>query len=307
VGGERAFTAQLRRVFGAPAGCRVPIGDDAAVVRNRRAESVLCCDPVVAGVHFEPGTDPMRVGRKAVNRNLADLAAMGATPDWLLVSLLLPRAFGAASRQRLLRGIRAAADAGGCAVVGGDVSLTGGPLAVTVTAVGHLAGRTLRRSALRPGDALHVTGALGGSRLGHHLTFTPPLAEGRWLARRSSPVAAAIDVSDGLLLDLWTMLVASGGLGAEIDAGAVPIRSAARRLAGGDRKAALRHALGDGEDHALLFAVRAGERLPPGGPLTARARQPIGRVVPAPGLWLIDQGVRRRVAATGHEHDLAAS
>src|SRR5262249_37197501 len=148
--------------------------------------------------------------RKAVNRNLADLAAMGAIADWLLVSLVLPPRLSPAGRRRLLVGIRAAAAAGGCAVVGGDVASSRGPLTVTVTGVGHCRGRVLRRSGARAGDATHVTGPLGGPAAGHHLRFTPPLAEGAWLARAAVPATAAIDVSDGLLLDLWTLLRASG-------------------------------------------------------------------------------------------------
>ncbi len=305
--GERAFTAGLARFFGPANGLRVGIGDDAAVVSNRGRESVVCCDPVIAGVHFEPSADPALVGRKAVNRNLADLAAMGARPDWLLVSLVLPRDWPAAARARLLRGVRAAARAGACQVVGGDVACGPGPLVVTVTAIGHLRGRALLRSTLRAGDTLHVTGPLGGSRFGHHLRFRPPLAAGEWLGRRGSPVTAAIDVSDGLLLDLATMLRASGGLGAELDANAVPIRRAALHAAAGDRHAALAHALGDGEDHELLFAVPAGRCLPAGGPLTAAARRPIGRVTARPGLWLLDGSDRRRLQAVGYQHDLASS
>ena len=302
---ERDYVAGLARFFGSPPGVPVPIGDDAAVVKNPGRCSVLCCDPVVAGVHFDADTAPQWVGRKAVNRNLADLAAMGARPDWLLVSLVLPRDYPAAARQALMRGIRSAARAGGCAVVGGDVATSDGPLVVTVTAVGHPVGAVLRRSGARAGDAIHVTGALGGSRLGAHLRFRPPLAEGEWLARQRG-IGAAMDVSDGLLLDLATLLAASGpGLGAELDAASLPIRAAARRLAGGDAEAAMHRALGDGEDHVLLFTVRAGKALAAGGPLTRRARRPIGRVLPVPGLWLCrNEGRRQRLEARGWQHDL---
>jgi thiamine-monophosphate kinase len=299
---ERAFTASLARFFAAPAGVRVPIGDDAAEVPNRGRESVLCCDPVVERVHFARGADLALVGRKAVNRNLADLAAMGARPDWLLVSLVLPRAMAAAARTRLLRGIRAAARAGRCAVVGGDVATHRGPLVVTVTAVGHLRGRALLRSAARAGDSIHLTGPVGNSRAGHHLSFRPPLAEGEWLARHGG-AAAAIDVSDGLLLDLWTVLAASGGLGAELHEDAIP-----RRPGVGAGRRALLRALAEGEDHVLLFTVRSGRRLRRGGPLRALARRPIGRVVSRPGLWLVDsRGKRTRLLARGWQHALAGA
>ncbi|MEO6597602.1 MAG: thiamine-phosphate kinase [Planctomycetota bacterium] len=302
---ERAFTASLAHFFGSARDVEVGIGDDAAVVKNRGAESVLCCDPVVEGVHFASDAPPQLVGRKAVNRNLSDLAAMAAVPDWLLVSLVLPHGYAPRRRRALLEGLRAAARAGGCTVVGGDVATSDGPLVVTVTAIGHLAGRALLRSTARVGDTLHVTGPLGGSSRGHHLRFRPALREGVWLAQQRA-VHAAIDVSDGLLLDLYTLLQASGGLGAELDAEAVPIRAAARALAKGDRAAALQHALGDGEDHVLLWTQAAGSTLPAGGPLTKLARRPIGRVVAGSGLWLATDGRRERVAPVGFRHGFAA-
>ncbi|MBK8098418.1 MAG: thiamine-phosphate kinase [Planctomycetes bacterium] len=301
---ERAFTDSLRRFFGSAAGVQVGIGDDAAVVVPRGRSQVLCCDPVVEGVHFRPDADLALVGRKAVNRNLSDVAAMGGHADWLLVSLVLPAALTGTRRLRLLRGIRAAAGAGGAAVIGGDVAVHRGPLVVTVTAIGHLTSPPLRREAARVGDTIHVTGPLGGSSLGRHLRFRPRLDEGQWLAQQRG-VGAAMDVSDGLLLDLATLLRASGGCGAEIDADAVPIAAAARRLARGDAEAALGHALGDGEDHELLFTVRRGRRLPGGGPLTAAARRPIGRVIARHGLWLLgSDGRRQRLQPQGWQHAL---
>lgn len=301
---ERAFTAGLARFFGGGRGVRIGIGDDAAVVSNRGANTVACCDPVVEGVHFTASEDPRLVGRKAVNRNLADLAAMGAAADWLLVSLVLPRTMPAAARARLLRGIRSAAVSAGARVVGGDVATHRGPLVVTVTALGHLPTRALLRSGARVGDTLHVTGPLGGAQNGHHLRFRPPLREGQWLAAQPA-VRAAIDVSDGLLLDLATLLLASGGFGAEIDARAVPIRRAARRRAGNDRQRALWAALADGEDHVLLWTQRRGTVLPPGGPIPTRRRAPIGRIIASPGLWLVDGLHRVCVPARGYRHDLA--
>jgi len=303
VAAERALTERLARFF--PQGPRtlVGIGDDAAVLDGRHRRLVACCDPVVAGVHFTPAAPPALVGRKAVNRNLSDLAAMGAVPDWLLVSLVLPHRLPRARLDALLRGVRAAAAAAGAAVVGGDVATHDGPLVVTVTALGHLPGRALTRAGARAGDTIHVTGPLGGALAGHHLRFRPALREGVWLARQRA-VHAAIDVSDGLALDLATLLRHSGGLGAELDAAAVPIRAAARRLAGGDRRRALGRAFGDGEDHVLLWTQAAGAALAPGGPLTARARRAIGRVAAEPGLWLRHGDRRTRLAAAGYEHDV---
>lgn len=306
MGAERRLLRRLQQWFPAPADARVGNGDDAAVCKNRGRDSVLCVDPVVEGQHFDKGTDLRLVGRKAVNRNLSDLAAMGAAPDYLLVSLLLPPSLGEQELDRLLLGLRDAAVRGKCHVVGGDVSSIRGPLVVTVTAIGHLVGQPLQRSACRAGDGLFVTGPIGGSRLGRHLRFLPRLQEGGWLAAQRG-IGGCIDISDGLLLDLWTMLQASGGLGAELDASRVPLHPTCLRRARGNRAKALQAALGEGEDHELLFTVRRGRNLPPGGPLGARARRPIGRVLAEPGLWLVEDGVRRAVAPRGHEHHVPGS
>jgi len=99
------------------------------------------------------------------------------------------------------------------------------------------------------------------------------------------------------------MLEASGGLGAELGAAAIPISAAARQLAAGDRERARRHALEDGEDHVLLWTQAAGRGLAGGGPLSARARRPIGTVLAAPGLWLrAPDGSRRRLQPRGYQH-----
>jgi thiamine-monophosphate kinase len=303
--GERAFTAGLARFFGGHRDLLVGIGDDAAIVRGDQRPAVLCCDPVVAGVHFTARIPPHLIGRKAVNRNLADLAAMGAEPRWLLVSLLLPRAFASTARRSLLLGIRRAAAAGSATVIGGDVATHRGPLVVTVTAIGYLPGRALTRAGAQAGDTLHVTGPLGGSIAGRHLRFRPPLAAGLWLARQRA-VHAAIDISDGLLLDLATLLAQSARpgqpLGAELDAAAIPVATAAKRLANGDPQQALRRALGDGEDHELLWTQTPGP-LANGGPLTARARRPIGRLVARRGLWLRHpDGTTERLPRLGYQH-----
>ena len=307
---ERELTERLARFFPRHRDVVVGIGDDAAVVRQRHDRAVLCCDPVIAGVHFDASAPMRLVGQKAVNRNLSDLAAMGAVADWLLVSLILPRDCGKAQLQALLLGVRAAANQAKCYVVGGDVATCNGPLVITVSAFGHLPGRALTRSGARVGDTLHVSGPLGGSIHGHHLRFRPALQEGVWLAQQPQ-VSAALDVSDGLLLDLQTMLLASSGpagrsgggtmLGAELDARLVPVRPAARLFGDGQE---LQHALTDGEDHVLLWAQRQGKPLATGGPLTARARRAIGRIVREPGLWLVHDGVRQRLSHQGFQHPL---
>lgn len=304
--GERALTARLAELFPTDA-VRVPlgIGDDAAIVRHARRRGVVACDPVVAGVHFDPDTPPRLVGKKAVDRNLSDLAAMGATADHLVSSVLIPR--GTARREvlELFRGIRDAAAKADCLVVGGDVGSTPGPLTVVVTVLGHLESRALTRAGAQVGDLVHVTGALGGAwSSGRHLRFRPRLAEGAWLARQRG-VHGAIDVSDGLLIDLWTLLRASEVPGAELDAAAIPIAPAARAAAVQTGRPALDHALGDGEDHELVFTVAPRATLATGGPLTARARRPIGRLTGTRGLVLVHRdGSREKVDPKGWQHDV---
>jgi thiamine-monophosphate kinase len=294
---ERELTDRLAQFFPRHRDALLGIGDDAAVVRQRHDRAVLCCDPVIEGVHFDAAAPLRLVGKKAVNRNLSDLAAMGAVPDWLLVSLVLPLGTSQTRLLELLGGIRAAAKRAACYVIGGDVASSSGPLVVTVSAFGHLPGRALTRSGARVGDSLHVTGPLGGSIAGHHLRFQPALAEGVWLAKQ-------LDISDGLLLDLQTMLAASSRsgtmLGAELDANAIPIRKAARDLADGQ---ALQHALTDGEDYVLLWSQRPRKPLPERGPLSTRALRSIGRIISEPSLWVLRAGGRERVLDQGYQHN----
>ena len=174
------------------------------------------------------------------------------------------------------------------AIVGGETTRNPGRILLSIAAIGRApAGAVLRRSGALPGDALFVTGELGGSIEGHHLDFEPRLAEGRWLAAQAG-VHAMMDVSDGLAGDLRHLLRASGGLGAELFQPAIPIRPAARTRArsGASAKPAILAALTDGEDFELLVAVAPSAAVAlldgwkqtfPGVPLAC-----IGRVLPVP-------------------------
>ncbi len=303
MGAERQFTGRLAEFFG-PAGksVRVGIGDDAAVVVAPAGDMVLACDPTVESVHFAAGTSPAWVGRKAMNRNLSDLAAMGARPDYALISVLLPAGFTSRQRRSLFDGLRRAAAQASCRVVGGDVGRSPGPLVVTVTVVGHLESAPLRRDRAQVGDCLHLTGSLGGSQLGKHLRFTPRIREGLWLAGRSE-LRGAIDLSDGLVLDLQTLLEASGCAGALLDSAAIPLSAAAKRAAADSGRSALDHALYDGEDYELLFVVAGGAKLPKRGPLGMTARRAIGRIIDRPGIFLDrGQGSCQGLEIRGYEH-----
>lgn len=296
---EREWTDQLAGWFAGVRDVPVGIGDDAAVLEFGGRQVAITCDPVVAGVHFEPDADARHVGHKAIGRNLSDLAAMGAEPAFAVVSVLLP---AGADREGVFTGLRDAARAAGVQVVGGDVAATPGPLTVTCTVLGWIHGRALLRSGARAGDSLHVTGPLGGSSLGRHLAPRARIVEGRWLAEQPA-VVAAIDVSDGLALDGATLARASGGLGLVFDAATIPIHADAVELEARDGVSALEHALSDGEDYELAFVVRAGADLSSDGPLDADAYRPIGRFESDSGYWLDVGGARRPIEPDGYQHE----
>jgi thiamine-monophosphate kinase len=305
---ELAEVARLARVFRAGPGVVRGIGEDCAWVRGGGRDWLLKTDPVVAGVHFPPEAPPVLIGRKAMNRNLSDVAACGGTPRFALVSALFPPRTPRSVRDGIYRGLQSAAAAAGVSVVGGDLGLTPGPLTLTVAVVGepHPHGMPGRGGA-RPGDLLFVTGALGGSRLGKHLRFAPRLKWGARLCQRHRP-SAMMDVSDGLLLDLYRMLCASGGRGARLHARAIPVSAAARQLARADGREPLDHALRDGEDYELLFAVppRRARALMRDRALPPCARRPLGVVTASAGLWLLrPDRPDEELTVSGYEHRFA--
>jgi thiamine-monophosphate kinase len=196
---------------------------------------------------------PRAVGGKLLKRNLSDLASMGARPTAAVVALALDPRVRTSWLEDFYRGLAAVARRYGVSVVGGDVAQADGFLGAFLTLFGEAAGpRILLRTGARSGDWIYVTGTLGGSQLGHHWRFTPRLAEGAWLARRGA-VRAMMDVSDGLAKDLPALTPA--GTWPAIAATAVPINSAARTSAGRTGRSPLHHALCDGEDYELVFAV----------------------------------------------------
>ncbi len=305
---EADFIHWLRTQVRSPAAPWVGIGDDAAVLEAPGgAPLVFTSDLLADGVHFELarcGAD--RAGRKALAANLSDLAAMAARPVAALISLALPRQGAAELARALYAGILPLAEEYGSPIIGGDTNCWDAPLAIGVTAIGLAGPRgPLLRSGARPGDEILVTGSLGGSRLGRHLDFTPRVREALRL-HADFELHAAIDVSDGLSLDL-SRLAEESGCGAEIELAAVPVSDDARQLAAGDDQAALAHALGDGEDFELLLAV------PPDAARQLLDQQPldvplarIGRCVERPGLWqLAADGRRRPLPPRGYLHGTA--
>jgi thiamine-monophosphate kinase len=245
---------------------------------------------------------PRRAGRKAMAANLSDIAAMAGVPTFAVVSVALPRT-GFVLAEELYLGLREAADAFGVALVGGDTNSWEGKLVISVTLLGEATerGAVTRREA-KPGDWLFVTGPLGGSILGHHLDFTPRVREALAL-HESVNLHAMLDISDGLAADV-NHICEESACGAVLVAEAIPVSEAARELSRTSGKSPLQHALGDGEDFELAFAVAPedGERLLRELPIPGLTK--IGECVRS-GLWLEEQGVRRPLTPTGWVHELS--
>ena len=254
--GEDNLIRRLKRLVPGRADVVAGIGDDCAVVRTGRRDPydlLLKSDPVIEGVHFLPEAKGTDIGHKALGRVLSDLAAMGGEPLWILVDLVAPPTASVAHIEAVYKGMARLARRYGAAIVGGDTS-SGKVLEVHVFAVGRVPrGKAILRSGAHPGEALYVTGALGGSGLGHHLRFEPRLNEGQWL-REAAGVTAMMDISDGLATDV-RRLAAASGTGAVLDLGRIPVAGAVRRIK--DQRSALEHALADGEDFELLFTVQS--------------------------------------------------
>lgn len=281
--------------------------DDAALLDfTQSPQCVVTVDMITDGVDFILSeVDPRRVGHKALAVNLSDLAAMAARPLAIVVSLALPRTEALSLAQQLYEGMLPLAERFDVTLAGGDTNTWDGPLAISVTALGTVGpGGPLRRTGAQPGDAILVTGTLGGSILGRHLDVEPRVEEALTLQQRYT-LHAGMDISDGLALDLSRLATASR-CGAVLDLSKIPISADAERLAAqrGDGVTPLEHALGDGEDFELLLTLPAAEaeRVLAEQPLAVPVAR-IGECIAEPGLWQRDaSGTRQPLAARGFEH-----
>ncbi|GMU23855.1 MAG: thiamine-monophosphate kinase [Phycisphaerae bacterium] len=296
--GENALIAWLRQRFPADA-ARVPvgIGDDAAVVRFGNALIAITTDMLLDGVHFDTREHSLeQIGRKAIACSLSDCAAMGCTPVAATTSIALPAVMSLSEVQRLYEGMGQMADRFDCPLVGGDTTSWPGRLAIDVALFGEPMSTRgpILRSGASPGDTIYVSGPLGGSILGRHLSFTPRLDLARRLVDEPE-LNAMMDLSDGLSMDLHRLCQASG-FGAELETTLLEaaISDAARQRSAVTGRAPLDHALNDGEDFELLLT--AGPGLPaqslglipvgriteaaPAGPTRMRLRHPDGHLSP---------------------------
>ena len=257
------------------------IGDDCAVLKTSPAEwTLLTTDLLAEGVHFDRALSSWEdIGYRGAIANLSDIAAMGGTPRFMVVSLAIPPSCSMDGIERLYRGMMQAARPYGVSLVGGDTSASRQGLFLSITLTGIVKpGRALMREGARVGDQLYVTGTLGDSHAGlqlltnrrhtsrsivspaqarrllhRHHRPSARIAEGQWLVKQGF-ASAAIDLSDGLSGDLRHLCEASQ-VGADITAASLPISGACRAYA------VMRHvdptqvALQGGEDYELLFTV----------------------------------------------------
>jgi thiamine-monophosphate kinase len=230
-------------------------GGDCAHLPNQDASAlrISTVDSVILGRHFDVACSGYLAGMKLVNRNLSDLAAAGATPSDSLLSLVMGGEISQDWLEDFAHGISKAARAGGLKVVGGDVAKGPAQSFIATLAVQGYAQRVLTRRQAQNGDVVFVTGKLGGSRYGHHLTFSPRLTEGAWLGTQGD-VTGCTDISDGLCKDLVNLL--GPKLDLHIDLNALPVSDAAGAMTKADGIPAVEHALYDGEDYELLWTVQ---------------------------------------------------
>lgn len=261
--GEHGIVELLRRRFAASEGV-VGIGDDAAVLPSPGQRLVLTTDTLVEGVDFSldyfTGAD---LGWKTMAVGVSDLAAMAAEPSYAVATLCLPAGTEIDLVSGVIDGMQEAAIRWGVEVVGGDLSRAE-QISLGVTLLGHV-DRPVLRSEGKPGEAILVSGALGGSAGGLHLLRRDPKAGGTLVERhrrpqprlelsralRAASITSMIDVSDGLIVDLGRLL-ASSGIGCRVEPELVPVEQEVADLQDLDP---LQAALFGGEDYELLFTV----------------------------------------------------
>ena len=221
-------------------------GDDCAVTTMFPGRNflVLKTDCIVEGVHFLSGANPVDVGWKAMMRPLSDFAATSALPQFALITLIASKEMEVEWVKALYRGLRRSAKRFKISIVGGEMSSTPGPIAISVSIVGFVEkGRWLSRRGGKVGDDLFVTGRLGGAVKQKHLQFIPRIVESRWLTK-NFVIHAMMDLSDGLGVDLPRLARASN-VGFKIEMESLPL----------SRGAKIDSAISEGEDYELLFAI----------------------------------------------------
>lgn len=269
--GERSLVEIARRTFKKGPRVRIGIGDDAAAIDVDDLCLIATTDMLVESVHFPPGIRPEQIGKKSVVVNLSDIAAMGAEPLGLIFSVAIPRELDIEFVKRLMKGMNSTALEYGTYVVGGDLDES-----EEITIAGAAFGLArkdsiLRRSSAKPGDLVAVTGELGAASAGLRILLDKlpregyqklvdaqlkPVArvkEGRALARSGS-VKTAIDISDGLVSNLW-QLAKESKVKLIVDYEKIPIHSLVKKFSEEYHHNIDDFALFGGEDFELIFTV----------------------------------------------------
>ena len=284
-------------------------GDDCAVLDFGLPDRWLLfkTDAIVEGVHFTRAAPPEKIGRKALARCLSDIAAMAGTPAAALVTIALPPAFDVKFVEAIYGGLGALAQKHGVAIVGGETTTNPERILISIALLGTVPrGKQILRAGAKVGDAIFVTGELGGSLAGRHLDFEPRLEEARWLAAHFH-IHTMLDLSDGLAGDLRHIVNASK-VGAEILKSALPVSRTAKLAAreSSSAKPPFVAALTDGEDFELLFTVASKDAVKL---LDAWKKQfpklklsCIGKIVVGAGIMISDQHGSHQLNTHGYVH-----
>ena len=274
-------------------------GDDCAIIRAGSERLLLSTDQLIAGRHYDDSASTDQIARKAIARALSDIAAMAGEPIATLAAACLPPDH--ADTRELFDRVHHWGEHFGAPVIGGDIATAQVPATLTITAIGRVpAGcKPILRSTARPGDAVYVTGKLGGSfHSGRHLSFDPRITEALHLVRTLGPsLHAMIDLSDGLGIDAARIATASG----------VRIRIDHARIPTHPDVQSWQHAVSDGEDYELCFTVHPDQEVPPVCPHTSTPISRIGTVLEPnanPGLCEItnEQGEVIDISTMGWNH-----
>jgi len=274
------------------------IGDDAAVIKISKDKYLLSTsDMLIEGRHFKKTDNLYDIGSKAIACSLSDIAAMGGEPKFALISVGLPKRYKLKDVKELFSGIKKTAGRFSIDIIGGDTNQSD-KLVLDVAMMGIVKPKniTLREGA-KVGDYIFVTGALGGSIYGQHLRFLPRVKESLYLTNRFK-LNSMIDISDGLVLDLWRILKSSR-VGAVIFESLIPKSKDAKSL---------EEVLYMGEDFELLFTVSKKDAEKILDKIRKKEiRFPlsfIGKIInKKQQLWLVDKNIRlKRLKPQGYLH-----
>ena len=325
---ERELIARIRaEASGQVSDLLRGIGDDCAVFRQAGGEvvSLVTTDTLVEGVHFDRRWHPPHLlGRKAVAVNMSDIAAMGGTPRFVLLSLAAPAPMDSAWLDALLAGFLESVREYGAILIGGDTVKSGHEVVLSVTVLGEApVNQVCYRSGAKPGDAVLVSGSLGQAAAGlglcqqgrqqenpawqpliaAHRDPQAQVALGRLLAA-SGLVHAMMDLSDGLATDL-AHLCAESKVGAEIDRAALPLSSELPEAAVTCGVDPLHWALSGGEDYQLVLTCAEADAATLGQLAQERlglTLTQVGRIVAGQGVVLLDGAACRDISYQGYDH-----